>query len=213
VQWEPEPLEDFDVNTVMARLANLHDRRGEGPKLAQAVVFLRQFLGVGPRPAKDVRMTARAVSIAEQTLRRAAEKLSVKQHNPGSGQVWQLPPSQPIPQDPWAGLVVVEGSTTKQEEELEGTKADTEVAEVTPAALLAHLVMRFADEYRAVLADATMDDAAFRDAQIRLIDELGPPLATAIHRRVDGADASGHGFSASPATVRIRRSRDEAARG
>lgn len=132
VQWEPEPVEEFDVDTVMAKLANAnqHDRRREGPKLAQAVVFMRQFLAVGPRAVKDVMMAAKAVGIAEQTLRRAAEKLGVKQHNPGTGQVWELPPSQPLPHELWPPLVVVEGSTTIKHEELQDAKSDNEVAVV-----------------------------------------------------------------------------------
>jgi hypothetical protein len=64
------------------------------------------------------------------------------------------------------------------------------------AALLG--LLRFADEYRAVLADAGMDEAAFRDAQARLIDELGPALATAIHRSVDGAYSTESRISVPP---------------
>jgi TubC N-terminal docking domain len=74
-------------------------------------------------------------------------------------------------------------------------------------------LLQFVDEYRAVLADTTVDDTAFRDAQIRLIDELGPALATAIHRSVHRDGGRDSGVKASPPTLQGRRSTDGAARG
>jgi putative DNA primase/helicase len=115
VQWDPEPLEDFDVDAAMAKLVNNTDgsrERREAPKLGEALVFLREFLAAGPRASKDVMKAAKAVGITEQTLRRAAEKLAVKQHNPGTGQLWELP-SQPSHQAPSSAVMMVEGSTTK----------------------------------------------------------------------------------------------------
>jgi len=39
-------------------------------------------------------------------------------------------------------------------------------------------------EYGALLRDSALDEAAFREAQARLIDELGPVLAAVIRRAV-----------------------------
>jgi putative DNA primase/helicase len=115
VAWESEPLEDFDVDDVMAKLANRANGSGdrrEAPKASQAAVFLREFLAAGPRAPKDVMKAGKAVGLTEQTLRRAADKLGVKQHNPGTGQLWELP-SQPSHQAPSYPVMMVEGSTTK----------------------------------------------------------------------------------------------------
>jgi hypothetical protein len=72
-------------------------------------------------------------------------------------------------------------------------------------------LLRLADEYRAVLADTVMDEAAFREAQSRLIDEVGPELATAIHR-VERALATGSGVGGSARNAQ-RPSTDGAACG
>jgi hypothetical protein len=44
-----------------------------------------------------------------------------------------------------------------------------------------HLI-GFVEEYRALLSDGAADEAADREAQVRLIDELGPRLASAVRR-------------------------------
>lgn len=90
------------------------------------------------------------------------------------------------------------------------TPAVREALATNKAALLE--LLRFADEYRTVLKDTTMSQPAFHDAQARLIDELGPSLATAIHQSVEREYATGSGPNRNPPTVNVNGSKNRAAR-
>lgn len=90
------------------------------------------------------------------------------------------------------------------------TPAVREVLAAQKANLLP--LVAFAEEYRALLGDDTADTRTFRDEQARLIDELGPTLATTIHHSLEREYATGSGPNRNPPTVKVNGCKNRATR-
>ena len=85
------PAIDGTAREILAAAETVFD--GDKSVLGEAVDFLRDFLSAGPKEVDAVKKAARAAGVAERTLRRAKERLSVqtiKSAFSGSW-VWRLP--------------------------------------------------------------------------------------------------------------------------
>ncbi len=82
------PADDVSPDDVLAPAER-------GGQLDEAREFLRDALGDGPRPARDLLREAREVGLAEVTVRRASKSLGVVKtrtgFGPGGGWSWSLP--------------------------------------------------------------------------------------------------------------------------
>lgn len=88
VLWDDGPVDVTADQAIAAASAALK----EGDALSEAKDFLREFLGAGPQPVKDIEAAASGHLIRTRTLRRAADSLKVKKYKAGldGGWMWEL---------------------------------------------------------------------------------------------------------------------------
>jgi putative DNA primase/helicase len=91
VAWEPDPV------SVSADDALAGDREGGGGRSERddAADWLRDLLGHGPRPARDVEREAREAGYSIATVRRAKAAIGVVSRKPGFGGPWEWTLPQP----------------------------------------------------------------------------------------------------------------------
>ena len=97
LQWEAEPV----ILTADELLAMEVGGRKRQSALAEAVDWLKSFLGSGPKLANEVHASATEAGIKRRTLERAKKELKINNGPDGFGGawVWRLPASASDPQD------------------------------------------------------------------------------------------------------------------
>ena len=91
--WEPEPVDQRADDILAASQENSGNSDREW-----AIVFLKDFLMDGPKPALEVRKGAKEAGIGDKALRRACGELDVqpKKSSYSGGWLWALPLSEHV---------------------------------------------------------------------------------------------------------------------
>jgi len=94
LEWEPDPLEGFRADDVVAPRESLETKRGSEPTTRDAAAeWLAQLLKGGPMPVADIREQSKAADLSWRTIRRAQESLGIVPRKKafGGGWEWGLP--------------------------------------------------------------------------------------------------------------------------
>jgi putative DNA primase/helicase len=94
LEWEPDPLEGFRADDVVAPKESQETKRGPEPKTRDAASeWLADLLKDGPMPVADIREQAKAADLSWRTIRRAQESLGIVPRKKafGGGWEWGLP--------------------------------------------------------------------------------------------------------------------------
>jgi putative DNA primase/helicase len=94
LEWEPDPLEGFRADDVVAPRESQETKRGPEPTTRDAASeWLADLLKDGPMPVVDIREQAKAADLSWRTIRRAQESLGIVPRKKafGGGWEWGLP--------------------------------------------------------------------------------------------------------------------------
>jgi hypothetical protein len=94
LEWEPDPLEGFRADDVVAPKESRENKRGPEPTTRDAASeWLADLLKDGPMPVVDIREQAKAADLRWRTIRRAQESLGIVPRKKafGGGWEWGLP--------------------------------------------------------------------------------------------------------------------------
>lgn len=94
LEWEPDPLEGFRADDVVAPKESKEPKRGPEPTTRDAAAeWLAELLKDGPMPVAEIREQAKAADLGWRTIRRAQESLGIvpRKKTFDGGWEWGLP--------------------------------------------------------------------------------------------------------------------------
>jgi hypothetical protein len=100
LEWEPDPLEGFRADDVVAPRESQESKRGPEPTTRDAASeWLADLLKDGPMPVVQIRQQAKAADLSWRTIRRAQESLGIVPRKKafGGGWEWGLPEGGQLP--------------------------------------------------------------------------------------------------------------------